>query len=122
MLLDTAAAAPVPATARRRPRSASERLVEALKALAGGHGELAAHHEAAWASITFSGKRHTLRLAFDGALAAEAGERLIAALPDHEFAIPGQLVADATVREVDHRLLPEERLEVTLEVLMLEDR
>lgn len=120
MLLEkiTATAA---ATEPRRKRSPGERLVEALQALASGHGEVLSHRETAWASITFSGKRHSLRMRFDGVVAAEAGESLIAALPDHEFAIPGQLVADATVTEADHRLLPEERLEVLIEVLLLDE-
>lgn len=113
----TLASAP---SAPRRKRSPGERLIEALSALALGHGTVVSHRETAWASITFSGKRHTVRMLFDG-VAAEAGERLIAALPDHEFAIPGQLVADAAVNEVDHRLLPDERLEVTIEVLMLDN-
>lgn len=124
MLLEKIAStdASVPlAQSLRRMRSPGERLVEALKAVADGHGEILSHRETAWASITFSGKRHTLRLLFDGVAAAEAGEGMIAALPDHEFTIPGQLVADATVIEADHRLLPDERLEVLVEVLMLDE-
>ena len=56
-----------------------------------------------------------------GEEAVEAGERFIAALPDHEFAIPGQLVADATVTEAEHRLLPNPRLVVQCELLLLEE-
>ena len=58
---------------------------------------------------------------FQGDIAVEAGETFIADLPDHEFAIPGQLVADASVREVDHRFGAEERLVVTCVLLLLED-
>ena len=47
--------------------------------------------------------------------------RFITALPDHEFAIPRQLVADAEVIAVDHRLAPAPRMAVTVEVLMLEE-
>ena len=43
------------------------------------------------------------------------------ALPDHEFTIPRQLVADAAVVAVEHTTLPEQRLEVTAELLLLED-
>ena len=60
-------------------------------------------------------------LLFAGEDAVAAGERFIAALPDHEFALAGQLVADATVTEVEHRLLPSPRLIVTCEVLLLEE-
>lgn len=121
MLLDRNATAALATPAPRRKRSPGERLVDALKSLAGGHGDVLSHCETSWASITFSGKRHSLRLLFDGVTAAEAGEGLIATLPDHEFAIPGQLVADAAVIEADHRLLPDERLEVLVEVLMLDE-
>jgi len=107
--------------APRIKRSPGERLVGALMLLSQGHGKVLAHEETPWASITFSGKRHSLRILYDGVIAAEAGEDMIAALPDHEFTIPGQLVADATVSEVDHRLLPDERLEVLVEVLMLDE-
>lgn len=107
--------------APRAKRSPGERLVEAIRHLAGDHGELLSHSETAWASVTFSGKRHTVRLLFDGVIPAEAAEGMLAVLPDHEFRIPGQLVADINVVEVDHRLLPDERLEVVIEVLMLDD-
>lgn len=117
MLVEKIIAAPPP----RRERGPASRLRSALLELAGGHGLVLFHGETAWASITFSGKRHSVRLAFEGVEAAEAGERLVAALPDHEFHIPGQLVADATVSEVDHRLLPDERLELLIEVLMLDE-
>jgi hypothetical protein len=101
--------------------STAERLREALCALAGGHGVVVRQSERAWASVTFEGARHTVELAFEGPEAAEAGEAFIAALPDHEFAIPGQLVAEATVTEADHRLAPEPRLAVTCELLLLKD-
>jgi hypothetical protein len=109
----------------RRParpqRSAGDRLREALLALSDFRGEVLSHREKAWASITFAGARHTLLLRFAGDAAVAAGERLIAALPDHEFAIPGQLVADAAIAEVDHRLLPSPQLVVACELLLLEE-
>jgi len=42
-------------------------------------------------------------------------------LPDHEFSIPGQLVADATVSEVTSSTLPYPRMVVTCALLLLED-
>jgi hypothetical protein len=42
-------------------------------------------------------------------------------LPDYEFAIPRQLVADATITKVDHRFGAMERLEVTAVLLLLEE-
>ena len=91
-----------PTTKRRR--SKGERLIEALQELAQGHASIARHSETSWASITFAGTRHRVELAFEGADAVDAGECFIAFLPEHEFALPGQLVADAAVVEVDHCL------------------
>ncbi|HEX2793199.1 MAG TPA: hypothetical protein VHN58_02100 [Croceicoccus sp.] len=108
--------------ARRAGRCpVGERLEMALKAIAGGHGQVVIHREVPWASITFAGTRHTLSLCFSGIAAVEAGDRLIALLPDHEFAIPGQLVADAQVLGADHALLPEPVLRVEIELLLLND-
>ena len=126
MLLEKIIAPLRPEAARRMTtprikRTPGERLVAAITELAQGYGEVLSHQETAWASITFSGRRHSLRILYDGVIPAEAGEDMIAALPDHEFSIPGQLVADATISAVDHRLLPDERLEVVLEVLMLDE-
>jgi hypothetical protein len=102
-------------------RSVAERLREALGELAQGHAQFLAHKETGWASATFAGTRHRIELAFEGADAVEAGESFIALLPEHEFAIPGQLVADAAVIEVDHRLAPEPRLALTAELLLLDE-
>ncbi len=109
----------------RRPapvrRSTGDRLREALLALGDHRGQVLSHTERAWASITFAGGRHTLALLFLGEEGVAAGEAFIAALPDHEFAIPGQLVADAAITEVEHRLLPHPRLVVQCELLLLEE-
>ncbi len=110
--------APSPRTARR---TLSDRLRDAVLALADGHGVVATHKETAWASITFAGTRHSLQLVFEGTDAVEFGETLVAELPDHEFAIPRQLVADAAVTAVESTLLPSPRMEVTCELLLLED-
>lgn len=102
-------------------RTLADRVREALGGLAKGHARVLGHHEIAWASVTFAGTRHRIELAFEGVEAVEAGECFIALLPEHEFTIPGQLVADAAVVEVDHRLVPAPRLAVTAELLLLEE-
>lgn len=110
-----------------RPRPGPSRagpwlpLLSALLELARGKAELIRHSERAWASITFSGSRHTVLLSFAGADAVLAGEALIEALPEHEFAIPRHIVADAVVIAADHTALPEERLTVEVELLLLDD-
>ena len=107
-----------PRTTRRSP---SERLREELQALAGGHAEFLAHSEKSWASVTFAGTRHRLDLAFAGEDAIEAAERFIAFLPENEFTIPKQLVADAAVIAVDHRISADPRMEVKVELLLLDE-
>lgn len=105
----------------RPRRTTADRLREALLTLAEAKGVILSHEETPWASITFSGARHEMMIDFSGPDAVAAGERFIAALPDHEFAIPGQLVADAAVSAVSHVMQPEPRLFVTTTLLLLED-
>ncbi len=111
----------VKSVAALRPRrTLADRVRAALMALSGDSGTVLVHTETAWASITFSGTRHEVVLEFCGADAVAAGEALIERLPDHEFTIARQLVADATISAVDHRFGAMERLEVTA-VLLLEE-
>jgi hypothetical protein len=107
-----------PARGVRRPWL---QLLAEITALADNRATLVRHRERPWASVTFSGTRHSVTLAFQGPEPIAAGERFIAALPDHEFSIPRQLVADASVTEVEHAILPEQRLTVTCELLLLEE-
>jgi hypothetical protein len=104
----------------RRHRPWLKLLTEVLT-LAGPLAELQRHSERPWQSATFSGTRHGIALAFNGTAAVEQGEQLIAALPDHEFTVPGQLVADAAITLVEHENGPEPRLTVEAELLLLED-
>lgn len=110
------------ATIRRDgARGSWMRLLSEVLKLGEGRADLVRHAERPWASATFSGTRHTITLAFEGPEAVAAGERLVAALGEHEFDIPGQLVADASVAEVTHEHLPQLRLVAELELLLLED-
>lgn len=109
-------------TTRYRPRrTLSDRVHDAVMALAKGEAEMLSHEETAWASITFAGTRHEMVLDFQGAQAVEAGENFIANLPEHEFTIPSQLVAEASVTEVDHRFGADEQMTVTAVLLLLEE-
>lgn len=116
------AAGPPRKPRRWQRRGPAEHLRDALTALAQHRGTISRHSERAWASITFTGARHSVELVFDGADALAAGEEFVASLPDHEFTIRGQIVAEATVASIDHTLLPAPRMEVSVEVLMLDDR
>lgn len=110
-----------PAPIRRPRRGPADHLRDALQRLGAGHPLVLNHSERPWASITFSGSRHTLSLMFVGQDAVAAAEQFIEALPEHEFAIPGQLVADASVAQVDHVLLPVPQMRVDVEILLLVD-
>lgn len=105
----------------RRHRDPAMQLLDAVMRLAGPHAELIRHAERPWASATFQGSRHTITLCFSGDEGVLAGEAFIAALPDHEFTITRQLVADAAVSEVEHDMVPQQRLTLEAEVLLLED-
>ena len=102
---------------RREPRN---RLRDAVLALADHQATILGHEEKNWASITFAGTRHRIELVFERAEAIDAAELFCAFLPEHEFAIPGQLVADAAITAVDHRLEPP-RMVVSCELLLLEE-
>ena len=96
-------------------------LLTAVLHLAGGKAELLRHSERPWASVTFSGTRHTIALSFSGTEAVAAGEVFIVELPDHEFAISRQIVADAAITAVEHKTRPEPNLTVEVELLLLDD-
>lgn len=108
------------AAARPHRRETWVKLLSALFQLAEGRTELICHGERPWASATFSGTRHTVVLSFSGE-ALEVGERFVNQLPEHEFTIPGQLVADASVTEVTHSTIPTPELVVEMELLLLND-
>lgn len=111
-----------PAQPRRVRRTLADRLRLAVLALSDDRGTVLSHTEQPWASITFAGSRHRLKLVFEGSEEMDAGELLVAELPEHEFTLPGQLVAHATVTGVEHTMLPEPRLVVECEILLLEER
>jgi hypothetical protein len=89
--------------------------------LAGEHAALLGHVETPWASITFSGTRHAVALEFTGNDGAESAERFIEALPEHEFAIQRKLVADAAIVAVRQVMVPERRVAIDVELLLLDD-
>ncbi len=126
MSADVLAAPPRPHPAPAVPpksarRTATARLRDALMSLGDWRGQILTHGERPWASITFSGTSHSLALLFAGDEAVAAGERFVEALGEHEFSIPGQLVADAAIVEVEHRLVPTPRLVVQCRMLLLRE-
>ncbi|WP_431469828.1 hypothetical protein [Sphingosinithalassobacter sp. LHW66-3] len=69
-----------------------------------------------WASATFTGARHMLKLA---ATPGDALSRWLAALPEAEFALRGHLLADLTIERLVRN---DEEAFVFLEVLTVEER
>ena len=120
MLPDRIAISHPPERPSRGHRTSSTRLIDAVAMLV-GPAILTDHRETSWASITFAGARHAMSWLFTGADAVETGERFIAALPDHEFRIPGCLVADATIVEIASLQLPEPTMTVKVEFLLLDE-
>lgn len=104
-----------------RRLATAERLLRSVRAIAGPLAEVVSQTETPWASITFSGSRHTLVLRFAGSDAVSDGELFVTALPEHEFRVRSQLVADAAVTRVDHELLPAPLMEVECEILLLSE-
>lgn len=98
-----------------------ERLLREVCEIAGPFAEVVSHREVPWASITFSGARHSLVLRFAGSDAVSDGEAFIAGLPEHEFRLRGKLVADASILRVDQEVLPAPLMEVECEILVLDE-
>lgn len=124
MLLDLQALetkAVVGTTLPPRRIATADRLMRAVREIAGPLAEVVSHAETPWASITFSGARHTLVLRFAGSDAVSDGENFVIVVPEHEFRLRGQLVADAAVTRVDHELLPAPLMEVECEILLLDE-
>jgi hypothetical protein len=112
---------PFAAAYRSSRREPWLRLLSQVLQLAGPGAEFLGHEERAWSSATFSGSRHTILLAFEGVDGVVRGEAYVTALPDHEFTIARQIVADATVVAVENLLVPTPRMTVEAELLLLED-
>ena len=76
--------------------------------------------ETDWASVTFTGARHRLRVTLDGEGAVGAAADFLERLPDLDLPIPGHIVADIA-------LVAEERRDggryaaLELEALTIED-
>lgn len=72
------------------------RLIRQLIELLGPGAELVRAHEREWASATFSGARHSLLLRLPVIGQAAPVPVVIATLPEHEFDLDRQIVADCT--------------------------
>ena len=73
-----------------------------------------------WCSLTFAGERHRIDLRIPGPGAAAVAEALTRDLPEVEFAIPRQIVAEIGVdgAMVEH---PDGAISLTIEALTIEE-
>ena len=105
-------------TIRHDPATA---LIRAVLLLAGHAAELDEHRGTQWASATFTGMRHVMRVRFVGLASVPLGERFAGTLPEHEFRIRGHVVADVAITEIHRRSEGEPALTLTIEALTVED-
>lgn len=108
------------APSRRDPHT---RLIAQLLDLAGPDSSVLATSSRPWASATFVGRRHAVRLRLTGADQDEAADHLAAALPEAEFFLSGHLVADAALDERTSRADEGSgrQTELLLSILTIED-
>lgn len=73
------------------------RLLKQLGDLLGPMAQPGQCHEREWASATFSGARHSLEFRLPLPVGANPLPEVLGQLPDHEFSLPGEIVADCSV-------------------------
>lgn len=95
--------------------------VRALLALTDGKGRLLSHSETPWGSVTFSGTRHRMMVAFAGDQAVPIGEAWLASLgglgEGMDLHRDGELIADVAVLWSERTTWSTPRLTAHLEVL-----
>ncbi|MEZ5707883.1 MAG: hypothetical protein R3E02_00670 [Blastomonas sp.] len=101
-------------------RDPATALIRTMIELSGGAARLEEHGGRSWASATFAGMRHSMRLSFAGA-GVSRGEWLASILPEHEFTLPGHILADIAIVEMHRREEGEPALTLEIEALTVED-
>jgi hypothetical protein len=95
-------------------------LIRAVLSLARGDASLEEHRGTAWASATFTGMRHVMRLRFEGEQAVATAHWLVRILPEHEFALFGHLVADIAITDTHRRSEGAPSMTLIIEALTVE--
>ena len=100
---------PVDAThPRARQRDPASSIADQIRALAGGRVRVTLERERPWASITFTGTRHSFVVERTDATTPDDMKNLARALPEHEFAMRAYFLADILVtNQSESRLLVE---------------
>ena len=109
---------------RYKPVRATEslstrRLLRSLLDLAGPDAEVRCTETTPWASALYDGARHMIQMELSGEDAEVLAEALKTLLPDAEFLIMGNIVADLSVDE--HVVLDAQRHRLDLSVLTIAD-
>lgn len=103
----------------RREADAGMLLIRALEQSASAAGcpiTILRSSQRRWASATFAGARHNLEISATGSPMLDGW---LAALPETDFTLPGQLVADLIVSEIRRE---GESIVALVEVLTVESR
>lgn len=95
-------------------------VVNSVLGLTRDRGKLLAHATKPWRSATFAGTREQITLSFEGEEAIVIGEAFLHTLTEHEFEIPGHVVADVTTCWV-HRAWQQSRIDMQIELLLIDD-
>lgn len=109
----------LPSAPRAQRRDCHGRLMTALLALAGPDARIEDAGFRPWCSATFLGAQHRITMRVTGAEARSRADRLAAALPETELAIPGHIVADAAIDAI--RPQADGAMLMDLAVLTIED-
>lgn len=105
-------------------RSLGERLARVVSATIGtirGETRVETIDQTDWASVTFTGARHRLRVTLDGDGAVGAAADFLEKLPDIDLPIPGHIVADIAL-VAEQRSDDGRHAVLELEALTIEDR
>ena len=72
-----------------------------------------------WASVTFTGARHRLRLCVEGERASDAADAFLSGLSERDFALRGHILADIALVANDR--LERGAIRLVLEALTVEE-
>lgn len=102
------------------PGKALARLLCATFATFGGDVRIEQLGRNDWASVTFSGTQHRLRVVLDGAGAAGAGADFLQQMGEIDLPIPGHIIADVGLL-AEGRNDAGDHAELELEILTIEE-
>jgi hypothetical protein len=91
-----------PANPRPQRRDCHGRLLAAIEAIAGEGTSIDHAGMRPWCSATFIGAQHCILLRMSDVGSVEQSEAMATRLREAEYLLPGHIVADVAVDEIDH--------------------